>query len=281
MNKAITDGLVLMPPAFQGGLDVWSSENGTPGSTTYDTIGTAAVVPGDTDFGSCLELFKTTSVQQLRYTGETSILPGCYLRIRARVKAISGPLPTVRIAGWAGQAGGAEVTGLTTSGPSVTMVSYGEVVEISAIVGTGPRVGVDLHWGEPALYGHFGLDLTGPTGGVVRIDDIEIEDVTSVFHRVLMDWVDVRDFGAVGDGVVDDTAAFISANQAAIGRSILVPEGSYSLTDNVTLEYPVRFVGNVEMPLDKRLILRRNFDLPSYADAFGDELVGLKKGLQA
>ena len=281
MNKAITDGLVLMPPAFEAGLDVWSSGDGTPGSTTYDTIGTAAVVPGDTDFGSCLEVFKSGSVQQLRHTGETPILPGCYLRVRARVKAISGPLPTVRIAGWAGQAGGAEVLGLTTVGPSETLTNYGEIVEISAIVGTGPRVGVDLYWGEPVLYGHFGLDLTGPTGGIVRIDDIEIEDVTSVFHRVMMDWVDVRDFGAVGDGVVDDTGAFIAANLAAAGRGLLVPEGSYSLTDNLTIENPIRFVGTVVMPSDKRLILRRNFDLPSYASAFGDEVLALKKGLQA
>ena len=281
MNKAITDGLVLMPPAFAAGLGVWSSDDGTPGSTTYDTNGSAAVVPGDTDFGSCLELLKTDSVQQVRYTGETSILPGCYLRVTARVKAISGALPTVRIAGWAGQSGGAEVTGLTTVGASTTLMNYGEAVEVTAIVGSGARTGVDLHWGAPVLYGHFGLDLTGPTGGIVRIDDIEIEDVTSVFHRVMMDWVDVRDFGAIGDGVADDTGAFLAANSAALGRSILVPEGAYALSDNVTFETPVRFVGTVTIPDDKRLILRRNFDLPTYAAAFGEEVLALKKGLQA
>ena len=36
MNKAITDGLQLMPPAFAEGLGVWSSGDGTPGSDTYD-----------------------------------------------------------------------------------------------------------------------------------------------------------------------------------------------------------------------------------------------------
>ena len=66
MNKAITDGLVLMPPAFADGLDVWSSEDGTPGSALYDGIGTAAAVPGDTDFGGGLELLKTDSVQKVR-----------------------------------------------------------------------------------------------------------------------------------------------------------------------------------------------------------------------
>lgn len=281
MNKAITDGLVLMPPPFSGGLAVWSSENGTPGSVTYDGIFTAAVVPGDADFGSCLELMKTDSVQKLRYTGETPILPGFYLRVTARVKAVSGALPSVRIAGWAGQSGGTAVTGLTVYGPSVALTGYGEAVEVSAIVGSGPRTGVDMVWGAPVIYGHFGLDLTGPTGGIVRIDDIEIEDVTSVFHRTMMDWVDVRDFGAIGDGVTDSTAAFISANLAASGRGILVPEGICALTDNVTFEYPARFTRSVTLPDDKYLILRRNFDLPTYAAAFGDEELAFRKAFQA
>ena len=281
MNKAITDGLTLTPPPFLDGLAVWSSEDGTPGSVTYDGIGTAAVVPGDVDFGGCLELLKTETVQRLRFTGETPLLPGCYLRVTARVKAISGAFPSVRIAGWAGQSGGLEATGFVTSGPSTTLDTYGEVVEVSAIIGTGVRTGVDLQWGPPAIYGHFGLDLTGPTGGVVRIDDIEIEDITLVFHRVMMDWVDVRDFGAVGDGVTDDTGAFQAANAAAAGRGILVPEGTYRLTGTVTFEYPARFVGQVTMPADARLILRRNFDLPSYVAAFGDEVEAFRRGLQA
>ena len=43
MNKAITDGLQLTPPPFADGLTVWSSEDGTPGSATYDGDGTVAV----------------------------------------------------------------------------------------------------------------------------------------------------------------------------------------------------------------------------------------------
>ena len=37
MNKAITDGLDLMPPPFVDGLNVWSSGDGTPGSTSYSS----------------------------------------------------------------------------------------------------------------------------------------------------------------------------------------------------------------------------------------------------
>lgn len=283
MNKAVTDGLVLMPPPFSAGLDVWSSGDGTPGAPTYDGAANAAYVPADQDFGGCLELLKTDATLKLRWMGQTPILPGCYLQIRARVKAMSGNLPAVRIAAWAGDAGGAAVTGIPLTGPSVTLASYGGVVTVSAIVGTGSRQGVDMPWGTTPVYGHVGLDLTGPTGGVVRIDDIEVEDVTGFFLRTMMDWVDVKDYGAVGNGVADDAAAFLAANAAAAGggQSVLVSAGTYRLGETVTFDVPVRFEGTVTMAADRRLQLTRNFDLPSYARAFGDELVGFRKALQA
>lgn len=282
MNKAITDGVVFMPPEFAGGLDVWSSGNGTPGADTYENAINAAFVPADQDFGGALELQKADTVQKLRYMGETPLLPGCYLRISARVKAVAGNLPSVRIAGWAGGAGGAHVGGLSEAGPAVSLTSYGEVVEVSAIVGTGARTGVDMVWGSEALYGHFGLDLTGPSGGVVRIDDIAIEDVTHVFLRDMLSVVDVRDYGALGDGVSDDSAAFERADAAANGREVLVPQGTYYLADSVTFQNRVRFEGSVAMPEDKIFGLTKNFDLPAYIDAFGDdEELAFKKAFQA
>jgi len=281
MNKAITDGITFMPPPFADGLDVWSSGDGTPGSDTYEGSPDAAFVPSDADFGGALELLKTTTVTKLRYMGQTPLIPGCYLRIRARVKAISGALPDVRIAGWAGGPGEEHVPGLAETGPSVTLTTYGDVVEVAAIVGSGARGGVDMPWGTVPLYGHFGLDLTGPSGGVVRIDDIEIEDVTRVFLRDMLSVVDVRDFGAMGDGVSDDAPAFEAADAAAAGRDVLVPEGTYFLGDSVTLQNRARFDGTVTMPDDKVLTLDRNFDLPGYVDAFGDGELAFRKAFQA
>ncbi len=281
MNKAITDGINFMPPAFADGLDVWSSGDGTPGSATYENSSDAAFVPADPDFGGALELLKSQSVMKLRYMGQTPLLPGCYLRIRARVKAVSGALPDVRIAGWAGGAGDVHVNGVVETGPTVTLTSYGEVVEVSAIVGSGQRGGVDMVWGTQALYGHFGIDLLGPNGGVVRIDDIVIEDVTEVFLRDMLGAVDVRDYGAIGDGVSDDTAAFEAADADAAGREVLVPEGTYFLGDSVTMQSPVRFVGTVSMPDNKVLTLMKNFDLPGYIAAFGDPEVAFRKGFQS
>ena len=84
----------------------------------------------------------------------------------------------MRISGFAAHSNGSVVSGVDTTGLSVALTNFGEVVEVSAIIDAGNRSGVDLVWGAEPIYGHFGIDLTGPNGGIVRIDDIVIEDVT-------------------------------------------------------------------------------------------------------
>ncbi|MCX8225304.1 MAG: glycosyl hydrolase family 28-related protein [Sulfitobacter sp.] len=281
MNKAITDGLVLTPAVFANGLDSYSNGDGTAGSDTYANAINAAFIPADQDFGGALEVIKTQSTQKLRYMGQTPLLPGCYLRITAKVKAISGNLPSVRIAGYPALGNGSRVGGLTESGPSVQLTSYGEVVEVSAIVGSGDRGGVDMVWGTSPVYGHFGLDLTGQNGGVVRIDDLQIEDITSAFLLDMLAQIDVRDYGAVGDGVTDDTAAFNAANAAADGRRVLISKGTYLLNGDVTFDTETLFEGKVTMPATAVLQLRHNFDLPHYIDAFETEEIAFRKAFQA
>ncbi len=281
MNKAITDGLVLMPPAFAAGLNLWSREDGTPGSASWQGQANAVLVPADADFGGCVEITKTTTLSKLRSYAQTPIQPGLYLRVTARVKAISGNLPTVRVAGWAGRANGTNVTTAPQTGPETTLTAYGQVVTITAIVGTGNRQGNDMVWGTTPVYGHFGIDLTGPNGGVVRIDDITIEDVTEVFHRKMMDWIDVRDYGAIGNGVADDAAAFVAADLDAQGRSVLVSAGTYFLGSTVQFNAGVRFEGTVTMPASARLVCTRNYDIDTYEAAFGNEETGFRRGLQA
>ncbi len=281
MNKVITDGLVLMPPPFSAGLNLWSREDGGPGSASYAGQPNAAYVPADQDFGGCMEIQKTATTQKLRSYAQTPIQPGLYLRVSARVKAVSGALPSVRIAGWAGGVNGSNVPGVPQTGPVVALPGYGRIVTVSAIIATGNRQGVDMPWGTAPVYGHFGLDLIGANFGTVRIDDIVIEDVTEVFIRKLMDWVDVRDYGARGDGVTDDAPAFALADAAAMGRQVLVSSGTYLLNANVTFANRVRFEGKVALPLQFRLSCIRDFDLDTYASAFGSEEEGFRRGIQA
>ncbi|MDB4111791.1 glycoside hydrolase family 55 protein [Yoonia sp.] len=280
MNKAITDGIVFDPLPFSAGLALWSSGDGTPGSPSYAISGSGVFVAADQDFSGCLEILKTDPTTKLRFMGETPILAGCYLQVTARVKAVAGPLPAVAIAGWAGAAGGIPAFGLPQSGPAVQLATYGTVVEIKAIIATADRAGVDLPW-SGAQYGHIGLDLTGPSGGLVRIDDIKIEDVSSVFTRDLVGLVDVRDYGAKGDGVTDDSAAFNAADSAADGQTVMVPAGDYLLENNVTMQSPVRFEGRIIQSASYRFILQRDYDYNAYLAAFQDEETAFKKAYQA
>lgn len=281
MNKAITDGLVLMPPPFAAGLNLWSREDGLPGQGSWTGQANAAYVPSDQDFGGCLEVQKAATVTKLRCFLNIPCRPGMYLRVTARVKAVAGSLCSVRIAGWAGLSGGAPVTGIPLEGPETALQTYGSVVEVSAIIGSGNRSGVTMVWGRTPVFAHLGLDLTGANGGVVRIDDVTVEDVTDIFHRNLMDWVDVRDYGALGDGVTDDTSAFVAADQAAAGRTLLVSAGSYFIGGNLTINAAVRFEGSITMPPAARLACTRNYDLDTYAAAFGSDAEGFRRGLQS
>ncbi|SDE83433.1 glycosyl hydrolase family 28-related protein [Limimaricola pyoseonensis] len=274
----ITTG--LMPTRFADGLEVWSSGDGTPGSDTYAESGGGVFVPADQDFGGALEILKTAPVQKLRYMGQTPVRPGLVLRITARVKAVSGPLPSVRIAGWAGRADGSHADGLVEAGPEVALTEYGRVVEVSAILAPGRRAAADLVW-TGADHGHLGLDLTGANGGVVRVDDIGIEDVTHLFAAESLGYADVRDYGALGDGVADDSAAFEAADADAGGREVLVPEGTWRIARDVTFRSKVRFVGRVVPEGATKLILQRDFRFGAYLDALGDEALAFAKAFQA
>lgn len=46
--------------------------------------------------------------------------------------------------------------------------------------------------------------------------------------------VSVKDFGAVGDGITDDTKAFQKANDNLANKILLVPNGQYKLTEHLT-----------------------------------------------
>ncbi|MFM0638086.1 hypothetical protein PQQ63_15395 [Paraburkholderia metrosideri] len=114
-------------------------------------------------------------------------------------------------------------------------------------------------WGSgtyrQVLYDRFGVliwdqvvsELTGVIGGAGGSAGVGfIQTGTGAVQRTVQDklrqWVDVRDFGAAGDGATDDTNAFAEALN--VGRGILVPgqrtyklNGGLSLLANIHLLY--------------------------------------------
>ncbi len=46
--------------------------------------------------------------------------------------------------------------------------------------------------------------------------------------------ISVRDYGAVGDGVTDDTASFLAAKEASAGNAVYIPIGSYVISSRLT-----------------------------------------------
>ena len=98
MSIAIADCFCLSPARFSEGLDQWSREDETFGTEIYASYSSAFVVSSDPDFGSCLELTKNQGgTQRLRFTGQTVLTTGCYYKVSARIKAVSGSLPLCRL----------------------------------------------------------------------------------------------------------------------------------------------------------------------------------------
>ncbi len=281
MNKATTDDFTFMPPAFRNGLENWSSGSGEPGPSRYDDDPTGNLVAGDDDFGVCLELVKTEPVQTLRHTGQTLIPDGVYLRVQARVKLVSGPSVLVQIAGFASDRNGNAVSDVQKSGKLVSLGTYGEVKTVAAIIGPMACDGVDMAWGKSVEYGHLGLNIVGDNGAVLRVESLEVHDETTAFVGSDDDCVTVSEFGAVGDGVTDDAAAFEAADVAAEGRDIVIPKGCYFLGRSVTLINRARFHGSVLMAEEDALLLCAELDINAYVEAFDEETEGLRRAIQA
>ena len=83
--------------------------------------------------------------------------------------------------------------------------------------------------------------IVGGTGAqLVTYNEGGIGAVNRTVQGRLQDFVTVKDFGAVGDGVADDTAAFAAAETAS--DFVHVPEGTYRIASN--LDFDATLVGD-------------------------------------
>lgn len=74
--------------------------------------------------------------------------------------------------------------------------------------------------------------------------------VARIITSRLSDWVSLKDFGAKGDGVTDDTAAVQAACTfvANNNRALYVPSGTYKITSPVTTNYAFTMIGEAQSP---------------------------------
>ena len=80
---------------------------------------------------------------------------------------------------------------------------------------------------DGGLISHDGVTAGGyPGGGYLYAPGATVRNVKGK----LQETVSVKDFGAVGNGVADDTAAIQSAINASAGKRIFFPKGVYSIT---------------------------------------------------
>ena len=90
-------------------------------------------------------------------------------------------------------------------------------------------------------------------------------------HDKLGEAVSVKDFGAVGDGVTDDTAAIQAALDAGAGSTVIFPEGTYLISDSL------------EPSNDTTIILASGVAINVEASSFGTGdavfLIDLKDGI--
>jgi len=78
------------------------------------------------------------------------------------------------------------------------------------------------------------LDVAGTDAANVNYNQGGTGSVNRTVKAKLQETVSVKDFGAVGDGVTDDTAAFNAAWAATDPQAVYVTAASYVITGTVT-----------------------------------------------
>ena len=78
-------------------------------------------------------------------------------------------------------------------------------------------------------------------GNDLATDQVFLPDGIGAVSRTipskLKDTVSVKDFGAVGNGVADDTAAIQAAIDASVGKRLHIPKGQYKITGSLSVDY--------------------------------------------
>ena len=94
--------------------------------------------------------------------------------------------------------------------------------------------------------GDLDNDISDISNSIGDLDDLETTDKTSIVNAInetlkTGNYVNIKDVGAVGDGVTDDTQAFISC--FANNDCIFIPDGTYIVNGDVILHDNMHIIG--------------------------------------
>lgn len=111
---------------------------------------------------------------------------------------------------------------------------------------TGGGTAVDIFLDSAITYKFIILDAggaqVGPTIGPVKAWGGFLQSGTGATEREanakMSEWLSVKDFGATGDGVTNDTAEIMLAVAVAVilGRKLFFPAGTYIINDTVVID---------------------------------------------
>ena len=86
--------------------------------------------------------------------------------------------------------------------------------------------------------------------------------------------INVKDFGATGNGITDDTSAIQSAINVGVGNTVVVPKGTYAIGSTINLDSSqvvLRFEGATIKPI------ANNFTIfEAIVDAYGVKIIDLR-----
>ncbi|MCL4531693.1 MAG: hypothetical protein M1582_00620, partial [Actinobacteria bacterium] len=131
----------------------------------------------------------------------------------------------------------------------------GNATGASSLVGTASKLLNSLSALPISGYAKASLPAPGTPGNLARMTDTTRGlwmDQGSQWFNLGGEVVNVKEFGAKGDGVTDDTAAFQAAlaivNAATLPMTLLVPHGNYQITSQLTLSATGARIVGVDRP---------------------------------